>query len=87
MIIAMQKDAPNQRSCIYKLQTMVKNKRSKNRDGNEAQKILADKYFQIRVKTTEFMQKRAVAIYFYNFTSQFNAFDKKLNEKNPNLRV
>ena len=88
MIIAMQKDAPNQRSCIYKLQTMVKKtKGAKGRDGNKAQETLTEKYFQIRVKTTEFMQKRAVAIYFYNFTSQFNAFDKRLNEKNSNLRV
>ena len=34
-----------------------------------------EKYFQIRVKSVEFMQKRAIALYFYNFTWQLQSFN------------
>lgn len=82
MIIMMQKDEPNQRSCIYKLKAS-----STQSIKAEEQRNIVEKYFQIRVKSTEFMQKRAIAIYFYNFTPQLDSFSKRLKEKNSNLRV
>ena len=86
----MQKDEPNQRGCIYRLKTKVKNSKgtkSKKKKRDVSNETLLEKYFQIRVKTTEFMQKQAVAIYFYNFTSQFDAFDKSFKENSSNFRV
>ena len=82
MIIMMQKDEPNQRSCIYKLKTKVA--KGGQTISDQVQYDVIEKYFQIRVKTTEFNQKRAVAIYFYNFTPQLDSFNKSLKEKSSN---
>ena len=38
--------------------------------GRGQREEVVEKYFQIRVKSVEFMQKRAIALYFYNFTWQ-----------------
>ena len=49
-----------------------------------------EKFYQIRVKSIEFVQKRATAIYFYDCTSQIMAMELngKLiskEKRNPNL--
>ena len=73
MIIMMQKDEPNQKSCIYKMQTK---RLVPDAQGKGQREEIVEKYFQIRVKSVEFMQKRAIALYFYNFTWQLQSFNQ-----------
>ena len=54
-------DEPDQKNCIYNI------KRTTNAVLGEEM----EKFFQIRVKSMQFLQKNATAIYFYDLTSQF----------------
>ena len=65
MLILLQKDEPDQKSCIYKLTTK---KLVDQGEGQRPYEEVVVKYFQIRVKSVEFMQKYGIAVYFYNFT-------------------
>ena len=62
-IILMQQDEPNQRNCIYNLKQIDK----------QAGADHAESYTQIRVKSTEFLQQDATAVYVYDYTNQFQA--------------
>ena len=54
-IILTQQDEPHQRNCIYRLKPI------KQQLANATNK---DSYTQIRVKSTEFLQQPATAVYF-----------------------
>ena len=54
MLILLQKDEPDQKSCIYKLTTK---KLVDQGEGQRPYEEVVVKYFQIRVKSVEFMQK------------------------------
>ena len=76
-----QRDEPQQKNCIYKL----KKQQGVNTKSTE-------KFCQIRVKSIDFLQKPAIAIYFYDFTSQIAAMElgSKLHsqeKKNENLSM
>ena len=62
-IILTQQDEPNQRNCIYKLKPV-----SPPANGESV-----ENYTQIRVKSADFLQQDATAVYFYDFTNQFQA--------------
>ena len=54
-IIMTQKDEPNQKNCIFKLQSWAG-------EGIE-------KFYQIRVKSIKFHEEDGIAIYYYDITS------------------
>lgn len=56
-IIATQLDEPDQKHCIFKL--------------SNAQMV--EKYFQIRVKSLQFLQKQSIAVYMYDVTDHINS--------------
>ena len=58
-IILTQQDEPHQRNCIYKLKPLEQADNASNKEN----------YTQIRVKSTEFLQQPATAIYFYDYTN------------------
>ena len=62
-IMLAQIDEPDQKNCIYNI------KRTTNAVLGEEM----EKFFQIRVKSMQFLQKNATAIYFYDLTSQFES--------------
>ena len=66
-IILAQCDEVKQKYCIYELSKEVKG----------GKKI--EKYVQIRVKSIEFLNKPAIAVYFYNMTD--HVLSIKLNNK------
>ena len=57
-IVAFQVDEPAQKSCIYKVTTLA----------SLEEKSKTDKYIQIRVKSTEFLNEQSFAIYFYDIS-------------------
>ena len=57
-IMTAQVDEPHQRSCIYSTQVVAQ---AKNQEPTT-------KYLQIRVKSIKFLEKEAVAVYFYDMT-------------------
>ena len=57
-IMTAQVDEPHQRSCIYRTQVVSQ---AKNQEPTS-------KYLQIRVKSIKFLEKEAVAVYFYDMT-------------------
>ena len=74
-----QRDEPNQKNCIFKL----KKKQTTSTKPTE-------KYCQIRVKSIDFLQKPATAIYFYDFTSQIAAMElgsKLLQQEKKNEKL
>jgi hypothetical protein len=56
-IILSQLDEPNQKTCIYKIIVQ-----EKNDEGSQSR----EKFYQVRVKSIEFYQKRAIAVYLYD---------------------
>ena len=73
-IIMAQQDEPDQKNCIYMM-------RSETND--------LEKFYQIRVKSREFLQKSATAIYFYDVSQQVKAFqlgDKLIRQEKQNKR-
>ena len=54
-IIVAQKDEPNQRNCIYQ----VLGSRSALEEGST-------RYSQIRVKSIDFLEEKAIAVYLYD---------------------
>lgn len=58
-IVMAQKDEPNQRNCVFKLKAASR----------------SEKYFQIRVKSINFFQKDATAVYMYDITDQVKALE------------
>lgn len=65
-IIFSQEDEPQQRNCIYRLRKNVQNLESEDVE-------FIENYTQIKVKSTEFLQQSATAVYFYDYTNQFKA--------------
>ena len=60
-IITAQIDEPHQKSCIYRTKLQAK------KDKLELE-LEVTKFTQIRVKTIKFLEKDAIAIYFYDMT-------------------
>ena len=60
-IIIAQRDEPNQENYVYRLRCQD------NKEGEDEHFI--EKFFQIRVRSIEFLQKSSTAIYFYDLTS------------------
>lgn len=56
-----QKDEPNQKNYVYKLLAATAEGRGERTE---------PKFFQIRVKSINFFQKSATAVYFYDISSQ-----------------
>ena len=69
-IITIQVDEPHQRSCIYK--TRVKAK-TKDNSAEEKTDGFVTKFSQIRVKSINFLEENAVAVYFYDMTHHIEA--------------
>ena len=61
-IVLIQNDEPKQKNFVYMLSADATDKTD-----------AVEKFYQIRVKSIEFVQKRATAIYFYDCTSQLMA--------------
>ena len=82
-IILAQRDEPKQKNCIFKLKQQ---QLQRARDGSTKP---VEKYYQIRVKSIDFLQKSATAVYFYDFTNQIMSMElsgkllkqEKRNEK------
>ena len=76
-IITIQVDEPHQKSCIYK--TRVQPKKEGNSDEHED----VTKFSQIRVKSINFLEQDAIAIYFYDMTHHIEALslEKKVQEQ------
>lgn len=81
-IIEVQQDEPNQKNCVYKIDSLVEGRQR-------------SKYSQIRVKSVEFDEEDATAFYMYDFTHQFSAFElenkvqkaRVLNESLTNTQI
>ena len=78
-IVLIQCDEPKQKNFVYMLSTDATDKTS-----------AVEKFYQIRVKSIEFVQKRATAIYFYDCTSQIMAMELNVKliskeKRNTNL--
>ena len=83
-----QQDEPSQKACIYKLKkpTDYSIKQAppvSNTGGTSAMNEIDDKFLQVRVKSFDYMQKKATAIFFYDFTSTIETLllREKLLEK------
>ena len=76
-IITIQVDEPHQRSCIYKTRMQPK------KEGNSAEHEGVTKFSQIRVKSIKFLEKEAIAIYFYDMTHHIEALslEKKVQKQ------
>lgn len=66
-IILAQQDEPNQKNCVYSVKF---DEPAGNRNDEEAIGQV-EKFFQVRVKSLEFLQKKATAVYFYDVTKCF----------------
>ena len=69
-IILGQQDEPKQKNCIYQLK-----KWSGPEDDPLRRPI--EKFYQMRVKSIDFLQTQAVAVYFYDFSTQVNMLKLK----------
>ena len=76
-IIMAQQDEPNQKNCIFRLQN---------------KEVKLEKFYQIRVKSIEFLQKSGTAIYFYDISNHIKSLQlggkiKVQKKKNKTLSL
>ena len=77
-IVIAQRDEPEQNHCVYKFE--AKSSES-SRTGEQSESIApVHSYYQIRVKSVQFCQKPATAVYFYDLSSHVTSLQlsKKL---------
>ena len=81
-ILTSQLDEPNQKSRVYKVEY------AQQIDKNNQQidiKLSTQKFVQIRVKSIEFMDTKAIAIYFYDVTHNIESF-KEMKSKVEDIK-
>ena len=64
-IITAQIDEPDQKMCVFKVEMKVPQAKGEPYDPSTVKKVT-----QIRVKSIHFLEESAIAIYFYDITSQ-----------------
>ena len=64
-IVLAQKDEPDQTNCIFKVK----------KDAAVSGGGTSEKFYQIRIKSINFFQKQATAVYMYDITNQIQALE------------
>ena len=81
-IITAQIDEPDQKMCVFKVEMKVPQTKGEPRKPNDP--LTVKKVTQIRVKSINFLEESAIAIYFYDITSQLEVQNPEKESKAQN---